>query len=324
MKKRSPYWWSFVIIGSVVAVLGGVVAALYLGVPSIGWYGVIAAYYMLIGIKILWLVFSVWCIHKLVGIIRNRKNPESKTSKWVYAPICITLALNSVLLAAVFSPEYSYRRNERAIEKHAISPAEKERLQDYNLSARQAKKAGDDETLKLYSEKLRPYFKEKASKSRYKRYMAKLEKASSEKERFRTLGDAAKESLNMGKIGDAERYADELHGLLPKYEKRSGYANAKHDMNTVYGRLALQQEDFDAAKQYLLEAGRSSGSATLNSFGPSMALAEELIRRGEPEIVLEYFKLCSVFWKHGQDKLAQWEIQVEQGELPHFGASLIH
>jgi hypothetical protein len=53
-----------------------------------------------------------------------------------------------------------------------------------------------------------------------------------------------------------------------------------------------------------------------------MALAKELLEKGEPEIVLEYFELCSKFWRNG--KLDQWTNEVRKGNDPDFGANLVY
>ena len=60
----------------------------------------------------------------------------------------------------------------------------------------------------------------------------------------------------------------------------------------------------------------------LNSFGPNMTLAKELLKKGENEIVLEYCQLCSKFWK--RDRLKQWADVVEEGRVPDFGANLLY
>lgn len=60
----------------------------------------------------------------------------------------------------------------------------------------------------------------------------------------------------------------------------------------------------------------------MNSFGPNMLLAKELLEKGERETVLEYFKLCGKFWDLGEEKLAEWSELVKQGKTPDFGANL--
>ena len=76
------------------------------------------------------------------------------------------------------------------------------------------------------------------------------------------------------------------------------------------------------AKLRLLASGRTKGSPTLDSFGPNMSLAKDLLERGEREVVLEYFKLCSAFWKRGADRLDAWTAEIKQGQIPDFGANL--
>jgi hypothetical protein len=92
----------------------------------------------------------------------------------------------------------------------------------------------------------------------------------------------------------------------------------------VLGRIALQNGDLTHAKQALLAAGRIKGSSQLNSFGPNMSLAEELLEKGEKDTVLRYFKLCRKFWKNGGEKLDQWEKDVNAGNIPQFGGNLVY
>ena len=53
-----------------------------------------------------------------------------------------------------------------------------------------------------------------------------------------------------------------------------------------------------------------------------MMLAKELLERGKKQVVLEYFELCSKFWKHGADRLDEWNAAVHAGMTPDFGANL--
>jgi hypothetical protein len=91
--------------------------------------------------------------------------------------------------------------------------------------------------------------------------------------------------------------------------------------NMVLGRLALKAGDVEQAKHYLIEAGKTPGSPQLNSFGPNMTLAKELLEKGQTEVVLEYFDLCGKFWRY-QPRLTEWTAAVKQGGIPDFGANL--
>jgi hypothetical protein len=74
----------------------------------------------------------------------------------------------------------------------------------------------------------------------------------------------------------------------------------------------------DAAREHLLAAGGTPGSPQLYSFGPSMALATELLDAGEREAVREYFRLCAAFWKQGHGLLERWAPDVVAGKVPDF------
>ncbi len=50
-------------------------------------------------------------------------------------------------------------------------------------------------------------------------------------------------------------------------------------------------------KKYLIAAGKSPGSPQMDSFGPNMTLAKDLLEKGERDAVLEYFMRCRKFWK---------------------------
>ncbi len=98
--------------------------------------------------------------------------------------------------------------------------------------------------------------------------------------------------------------------------------DAIHQGNIVLGRLALRESKPDAAKRYLLAAGRTPGSGNLGSLGPNMALAKELLDLGETATVLEYLESCTQFWIGNRGKLAEWLALVRAGLKPDFGPNL--
>ncbi len=94
---------------------------------------------------------------------------------------------------------------------------------------------------------------------------------------------------------------------------------ARHHGHTVLGRLAVHDGDIEAAKEHLLASGRVGTSPTLASFGPSMALAQELLDRGDFDTVLVYLALCKRFWLDGEDSLNRWMETLKQRRIPDFG-----
>jgi len=96
------------------------------------------------------------------------------------------------------------------------------------------------------------------------------------------------------------------------------------DCNLVLGQVALRHGDIPAAARYLIASGKSSGSPVLSSFGPGMALAKELLDKGERDSVLEFFALCKAFWKDHAKELDEWADTVRKGGMPRFGANLAY
>lgn len=166
-------------------------------------------------------------------------------------------------------------------------------------------------------ERTRADFEEKGKTS-----LERLEEAETELERFYALGDAAKMSFEMGDIATAAKYAEELAGLAPKYKARGRNGNAIHDSNLVLGRIAVREGNIEAAKAYLVEAGRTPGSPNLNSFGPNVSLAKDLLEKGETEIVIAYFEACKTFWEMDRGRLDSWIALAREGKIPYFGANL--
>lgn len=157
------------------------------------------------------------------------------------------------------------------------------------------------------------------------RARSKLAAATSEYDRYLSLGEVAKLEFVFGNSGQALINATELLALDARFRNepwRDG--NAVHNGNFVLGRIAAQQGLVEEARQYLLEAGKSTGSPVLGSFGPNMSLARDLLVRGEREAVLTYFDLCRKFWGSGEKQLMEWSEEVKAGRMPDFGANMYY
>jgi Flp pilus assembly protein TadD len=155
-----------------------------------------------------------------------------------------------------------------------------------------------------------------------KQFEDALKAMKAEIERSALLQYVAVVALDAGELKKAEAYATEMLTKASSHKSDWNYGNAVHHGNLILGRLALGSGDLAKAKKHLIEAGKTPGSPQLNSFGPNMTLAKELLKKGEKEIVLEYFQLCSKFWK--RDRLKQWTDEVEKGRVPNFGGNLLY
>jgi hypothetical protein len=143
-----------------------------------------------------------------------------------------------------------------------------------------------------------------------------------QQERFYALADLANSALEAGHTAQAEQYAQELLRLAAEFTHNWNYGNAVHKGNIVLGRIALRDGNIVAAKEYLIAAGKTPGSPQLDSFGPNMTLAKELLEKGERDVVLAYLNLCAQFWKMGDSDLKNWRATIKGGGVPDFGANL--
>jgi hypothetical protein len=113
--------------------------------------------------------------------------------------------------------------------------------------------------------------------------------------------------------------AEKMLAFVTPEQDSWNYGNAVYDAHTILGRVALSKNDVAGAERHLLESGRTPGSPQLNSFGPNMVLADQLLERGSSKAVLEFLDLCGKFWSLGKDRLAQWSQAIQDGKEPDFG-----
>lgn len=134
-----------------------------------------------------------------------------------------------------------------------------------------------------------------------------------------TVNEAANLALKLQRFEQARELALELLELA-----RTGYlgwmlGNAQYDGHRILGLIALAQGDVAAAERELLESGRTVGSPQLNSFGPELDLANELLQLGRTEVVVEFLWLCERFWK--PQRLLKFIAAIHAGERPQLNRS---
>lgn len=140
--------------------------------------------------------------------------------------------------------------------------------------------------------------------------------------RFHALDKLAEAALGAGANEKAAAYASELLKTARQDAGECVCGDAIHDGNMILGLVALRQGDVPKATQHLLEAGKTPGSPVLNSFGPNMRLAKELLQKGETGAVLQYLSLCGSFWTMGRERLDKWSETIRTGGTPNFGLNL--
>jgi beta-lactamase regulating signal transducer with metallopeptidase domain/tetratricopeptide (TPR) repeat protein len=124
------------------------------------------------------------------------------------------------------------------------------------------------------------------------------------------------------KAGDLDKAADYANQMLSSTESNPNDGDFIYNGNFVLGMIAVQNGNLDAAVEYLLAAGDTSGSPVLNSFGPNMSLAKELLDRGERDVVLAFLKKCMKFWSSEFSPCSRWIQEMEEGRTPDFSGHL--
>lgn len=157
----------------------------------------------------------------------------------------------------------------------------------------------------------------------YQQFEQALKLSKDDAGKLTLLGELARSAFEAGEAAQAETWAVDLLTQAAAGKKQWDYGNAVHQGHTILGRIALLSGNLAAARQHLIEAGETPGSPQLDSFGPNMMLAKELLEKGEREVVIQYFQLCANFWK-GHSKLDEWAATVKKGGMPNFGANLVY
>ncbi len=143
--------------------------------------------------------------------------------------------------------------------------------------------------------------------------------AGSKMERSSLLPDLGKTALAAGELDKAVAYANEM---LATDDNGWNKGNLIYYGNYVLGIVAIKNGDLESAAKYLLQAGDTPGSPQLNSFGPNMTLAKELLDRGQKDTVLAFLKKCSKFWTSPLGPCNKWIQQMEEGQTPDFRMNL--
>jgi hypothetical protein len=157
-----------------------------------------------------------------------------------------------------------------------------------------------------------------------RRAQASISQSQTSYDRFLALTHAQIPALECGKNELAKAYASEALQLAPQFKQDWNYGNAIHNGHVVLGRLALIRGDVESASKELLLAGKTPGSPQLDSFGPNMSLAKELLDHGQRDVVLQYFDECQVFWRSDFGALKKWRMLVRLHLPPDFGVNLVH
>ncbi|APV51958.1 hypothetical protein BWI17_21175 [Betaproteobacteria bacterium GR16-43] len=153
---------------------------------------------------------------------------------------------------------------------------------------------------------------------------AALQGTTDEYARWVQLPRLAHLDARIGNPECAKAHVAEVLALAPKYVTDWNYGNVTHKAHLALGHIALRAGALEIARKELLAAGDTRGSPQLDSFGPSMTLANDLLAKGEREVVLAYIAKLGRFWKDDRGSLNMWTEMIQAGRTPNFGAHLVY
>lgn len=155
-----------------------------------------------------------------------------------------------------------------------------------------------------------------------KKALIYIEKAYSltakEHERYYMLSDLATLYFENQQFEKAQETSEELLHIASDHKDNWNYGNAIYSGHQILGRIALSKGRTEEAKSQMLLSAKTPGSPQLNSFGPNMVFAKEMLDMGERETVKSFLKLCYMFWGSGKKKLLKWISILDAGEMPIF------
>lgn len=146
------------------------------------------------------------------------------------------------------------------------------------------------------------------------------------KSRFHQLPEILAQTYKNGHFQELQTMAAEYLDLAARHKTDWNYGNAIHQANIYLGLIALEHQETEKAKTFLLKAGQTPGSPQLNNFGPNMLLAKKLLELGEKKVVLQYIDGCKKFWKavFRFFPINKWKKAIKEDEIPDFKAHLIY
>lgn len=134
--------------------------------------------------------------------------------------------------------------------------------------------------------------------------------------RWAWLDEAAELAYRTKQYEKAKGYALESLSLSGRHKDDWNHGNSIHNANMVLGRLRLRKGDVEKAKDYLLRSAESQGSPQLDTFGPSLELANQLLLAGKRDAVLRYLESISSFWEMDNGCIEEWIAQIENNQTP--------
>ena len=88
--------------------------------------------------------------------------------------------------------------------------------------------------------------------------------------------------------------------------------------NLILAQAAIDNNDIESGKRYLLNAANTPGARKIEQNGLDVSVARVLFDRGEKDAVLEYLHRGHELWPQGVPTITRWEAAIRAGRRPNF------
>lgn len=130
------------------------------------------------------------------------------------------------------------------------------------------------------------------------------------------LKDLAWKEYEQGNNDQAKKYAFELLRLNKLVEDNWNSGNALFYGHMIIGLVNFESKNIEKAKERLILSSKTHGSPQLDTFGPSLVLAQKLLDAGEIKTVTKFIKNCSKFWEMDNGVIDYWLNEIGEGRCP--------
>lgn len=114
------------------------------------------------------------------------------------------------------------------------------------------------------------------------------------------------------------QYLLQLHQADPK---DATFIFGLHNSHIVIGRLALRDGDLKTAKDELVKSLQVPLTPPLQTIGPRMSLAADLLEKKQKQAVLDYLTEVEKVWTQNpsaKQSISKWRLDIKAGKTPQF------
>lgn len=131
-------------------------------------------------------------------------------------------------------------------------------------------------------------------------------------------------TFESGDLETAKRHSEQLLNNFPPLPEAGGNEREQlwmawdiyRSTHLLLGRIHLVMNDLDSAGLHLVQAGEAPTTPALESYGPDLSLARDLLTLGANGPVLKFLSALGTRWKAGKSRTETWEMDIRRGVVP--------